>query len=350
MTQNSSPWDGISVGDAANSPYSAAEWSHLWALLGGAGSGFPNYGILQGTGGSSTFDPLQVSAAGGANVQVNIGAALVNGKLYETDAAVPLTVGANVSGNPRIDTVVLRADYIAQTVRPVIVQGTPAGSPVPPTLTQTASVWEMPLANIAAANGFATIAATDITDRRRAARHSAAGWQSHVYPIGYVANSADSGTIAMNGLAVPIMLTGNMLVESVSFMATATGNQSLKWGIYTQDLNDGDTANEVLRCLGGKLSTDLVVVSNGAVVNVPADASPVFVPPGSYWLIVGGMTSFRYVLPTIAALDVATNKALINTTSNPVAQTVDMGTGFAKDVNNYPVRVNGRVFGETVLF
>src|SRR5688500_5163194 len=161
MTQTSAPWEGILLGDAADAPYSSAEWAHLWALLHGVGASFPNYGVIKGTGGG-TYDPLQVTATSPASVTVEVqaGAALVNGRLYENTSAVTLAVSANASGNPRIDTVIMRVDYIAQTVRLVIKQGTPAVSPARPALQQDTSIWETPLADIAVANGFSTLTQT----------------------------------------------------------------------------------------------------------------------------------------------------------------------------------------------
>lgn len=349
MTQASYPWDGISVGDAVNAPYSAREWGHLWALLQGAGSLFPNYGILQGTGDGS-YDPVQVIASGGSNVDVKPGAALVNGQIYETDAAVTLTVNANASGNPRIDTVILRADYTAQTIRPVLKQGTAAASPVAPTLTQNASIWESPLANIAVANGFASITQANITDRRRVARHSAAGWQPYAYPLSYIQGVDNSGTEAMNSLAVPFVLSGNMLIESITFEAPETASRTVTWGIYAQDLNEGDGDGNV-RLLGGRLpGVGNTALTSDVPVTLPAVPAPVSVPPGAYWLVINGMTAFWYRLPFTTGLDIATNKALISGGGQAINQVIDLGSGWSKSVNHYPVRINGRVLGETILF
>jgi len=60
------------------------------------------------------------------SVDVLLGAALVQGIAYLSTATVALTVAANGAGNPRIDTVILRADYALQTIRLVLKQGTAA--------------------------------------------------------------------------------------------------------------------------------------------------------------------------------------------------------------------------------
>lgn len=167
MTEYSIPQQGIAVGDAARAPYDADEWSLDYsASLTGFGSR-ANYGVLRGL-----FVPsavrlfsLDVIAVGGAVVEMQPGSGLVRGTVYVNDAPLSLTVQANVSGNPRIDTVIIRKDYTAQTIRALILQGTPAVSPVPATLTQSAAQWEIPLADIAVANGFGSIVRADISPR-----------------------------------------------------------------------------------------------------------------------------------------------------------------------------------------
>lgn len=165
MTQRSLPWDAVSPGDAG--PYSSAEWAQLWQYLIGTGAHRANVGVMLGSG-DSGVDGLRVNVTSpvSSNIEVTSGSALVNGRLYMNDATVTLAVTANGSGNPRIDTVILRADFTAQTVRLIVKAGTAAASPVPPTLTQVANVlWEIPLYDIAVANGFLSIAAADISPR-----------------------------------------------------------------------------------------------------------------------------------------------------------------------------------------
>lgn len=165
MTEISRPWDGISTGHAG--PYSSENWALSWRYMSARGAGYPNAGPLLGTG-TAPNDGLKVQAQSpaAAAVDVLIGSALVAGRWYLNDATKALTIAANASGNARIDTVILRADYSLQTVVLAVLQGTPAASPTPPTLTQTVGVlWEIPLADVAVANGFTSIANTDITPR-----------------------------------------------------------------------------------------------------------------------------------------------------------------------------------------
>lgn len=163
MTQYSTPWDGTSIGDAG--PYSAADWQQIWKLL--FHGERADSGVLIDSGGVGAFG-LQVtqSTPTGTSIDVLPGAALVQGAWYYSDDTETLAIAANASGNPRIDTIILRADYPAQTVRVAVLQGTPAASPTPPALTQVAGVmWEIPLADIAVANGFISILDANITPR-----------------------------------------------------------------------------------------------------------------------------------------------------------------------------------------
>ncbi len=106
----------------------------------------------------------------GRQVKAPLGTAWVRGHFYVSTAEETLAIGANASGNPRIDTVVLTLDPTANSIVLAVVAGTAAAAPVPPTLTQTdTGVYQYPLADVAVANGAATIAATDVTPRVRVA-------------------------------------------------------------------------------------------------------------------------------------------------------------------------------------
>lgn len=166
MTQLSRPWTGTTTGDAG--PYTADNWAQTWRNAFGNGSADVDSGPIMGSGVAP--DPgLTVAAVAVPNATVNVsaGAALVHGTFYLTDATVNLAIAANLSAFPRIDTIVLRKSWAAQTVRLAVLQGTAAASPVVPTITQTDGVtWEIPLADIAVAAGFVTITNANITPRR----------------------------------------------------------------------------------------------------------------------------------------------------------------------------------------
>ena len=167
MTESSRFWTGTTTGDAG--PYSAAQFADFARFIagyGGEGAAAYHDGILLGSG-DGNFAPLWVmqDSPASANVRLAIGRAAVLGYEYINDAIKLFAVAANSSGQPRIDTLVLRVDFVAQTVRAVLKQGTPAGSPTRPALTQSAGVtWEIPLADVAVANAFVSIVDANITN------------------------------------------------------------------------------------------------------------------------------------------------------------------------------------------
>jgi hypothetical protein len=67
----------------------------------------------------------------GMQVKVDTGRAWVAGHFYENDAQRTLAIASNSSGNPRIDRVVVRADFTANTITALVITGTPAASPSP---------------------------------------------------------------------------------------------------------------------------------------------------------------------------------------------------------------------------
>jgi hypothetical protein len=166
MAETSRFWDGIAVGDAATAPYSSDEYARVQRDLIRASEA--DSGPLLNTGVAPDLGlTVRATTPASASVEVTAGSAIVRGTWYNSSATETLAIGANASGNPRIDTIILRKDYAAQTIRLVVLPGAPAVTPSAPALTQTDGVtWELPLADIAVANGFATLANTTITPRR----------------------------------------------------------------------------------------------------------------------------------------------------------------------------------------
>lgn len=198
MTQRSFPWQGTTVGDAG--AYSSDTYSHVYEQLLHANR--PNAGpIIDSLPGSVRGLRVQATGPASTNVDVVAGAAMVDGTYYESDATVTLAVSANVSGNTRIDTVVLRKDWVTQTIRIALLVGTPAGTPTPPALTQSAGVlWEIPLADLTLASGFSSIAGTSIRSR--------AEW-ANAAPTQIVHNIINGTVNALNDGDVVIWNTAN---------------------------------------------------------------------------------------------------------------------------------------------
>lgn len=360
MAETSWVWDSTLIGDATNAPYSAAEWAALWNLLQGVGTNFGNYGVLKGTG-PGTVEPLNVkqTTIASANIEVGVGSALVNGRLYQNSTTVTLTIGANASGNPRIDTVILRVDTVAQTVRLVVKQGSPAASPVRPSLTQTpGGTWEMPIADIAVANGFSTITDSNISQRQRSVRSLGNGWTPAAYPLNFVHNAGYTAafeTVNSGGraVAIPFNVLSNLLLESLTVQFVASSPSStypLRWALYFQDTNDGNTAENTLRRI---LVNDVsvVFVTGVALRETLSAGNPVPLSPGTYWAVIqnnDGANNLRLGALSLASFEDNFNSYKKNTNVVTLGQTLDMVTGWTGVSNQVLAgRLNGRVFGQT---
>lgn len=241
MSETSRPFNGTSPGDAG--PYSAQQWQQLYQYVLGLGASRPNVGPFLGSG-TQPNDGLKVQAQGTptTSIDVLIGSALVQGIAYVNTGTVSFVIAANSSGNPRIDTVVLRADYALQTVRLAVLQGTPAASPSPAALTQSANIlWEIPLADIAVANGFTSITNANITPR-----HEWVNAANGVYLDNVLNNSG--GTL-VTGDVVIWDSTANRAVTT-----TTTADNKLLAGVWV-----GRTANGSY----GRVLTDGIGYVNG---------------------------------------------------------------------------------------
>lgn len=357
MTEQSGVFDGVLIGDASLAPYSASEWAARQKLLQGQGVSYPNYGVLAGTHGG-TYPALSVQATSpiSSNVEVQIGAALVAGYLYENTAALTLAVGANASGNPRIDTLVLRADFVGQTIRAAIKQGTPAGSPVRPTLQQDTLIWEIPLADIAVANGFSTLAQTTITNRQRAMHSLNAGWMVKAFPFNYDPGTPYTGTssnltTAAASLATPILFGGNINIDSVDILHLTTAiTYDVSWGIYTQPTNDMVASESVLRLVASGRGTGTTLGSQ--TISLPATPKAQALPPGFYWIVIrwNGGSAGGLNLGAISSLNLAGNigRFFSSTISGDTPQTIDLtAAGWNNTILAHAIVVRGLVFGMT---
>ena len=125
--------------------------------------------FTNGVFGISDSTCFQVSVAtGGAGLSIAPGACQIQGATGYEENAVTLEITPNISNLPRIDTVVARlndnSDY--RSIYFDILEGTPAVTPTAPALTQSDSVWELGLCNIARAANSSVITNSNITDTR----------------------------------------------------------------------------------------------------------------------------------------------------------------------------------------
>ncbi len=128
MTEKSYLWTTGGAGDGA-ATYTRSDWAKVSKVL-AACRGFegiaPGY-LNQFAGTVPAVNTVRIASGGG----------IVDGKPYDSNASVDVNIPSAVgAGNTRIDRIVLRADWTAQTVRITRVAGTDAASPIPPVITQ----------------------------------------------------------------------------------------------------------------------------------------------------------------------------------------------------------------------
>lgn len=139
MTETSRPWAGITPGDSG--PYTDQDWAEIWSTF--LQTDKTTQGILY----IPSSGNLEVSNPSSIFMRVATGYAIVDGSFYLNASNLDLISSGFPVTNPRIDVIVLEKDFINQVVRAKIVEGTEAGSPSAPAMTQTAGIlWQIPLA------------------------------------------------------------------------------------------------------------------------------------------------------------------------------------------------------------
>lgn len=225
MTETSRPWTGrTSEGAPGDSgAYSDDQWQQMYKHMIGTGAEQANRGVLSGI-----LEELEVVANSPADTTIIVepGSALAQGIFYLNDADKSVSIASNASGSTRIDIIVLEADYTAQKVRIDVVLGTP-GAGVPALTQSVGSIWQIPLAYLTLASGYASIPQTLITDWREYANIPNA--------IGIdVTNS--SGITLEQGAAVIWLAAGGLAVDDT----TVEGNINVAGIIERRVLNGGE--------------------------------------------------------------------------------------------------------------
>ena len=130
----------------------------------GGGSLYDLAYLIQGLGDgvlSGVLNAFATSATGTRSVSVESGVAAVKGILCSNPAAVTVAGTANATGSTRIDTLVIEVTRLGQTEEGKSEFKIVAGTTVAPTLTQSASLWQFPLANLSLPNGGTSYTVTD---------------------------------------------------------------------------------------------------------------------------------------------------------------------------------------------
>ncbi|MFE6226901.1 hypothetical protein [Streptomyces sp. NPDC057854] len=116
--------------------------------------------LLTATSYSASALPFSATVVNGRTVQIGPGKAWVGGFYYTLTSTHSVTIASNGTTQARKDLIVLQADMAKSAVNLVVLTGTAAANPIPPTLRrQVGGIWEMPLYEVdaAASNGPVTL-------------------------------------------------------------------------------------------------------------------------------------------------------------------------------------------------
>ncbi len=177
---------------------------------------------------ANTSDQFLVFAdSTGMQVKASPGECWIRGHWGESLSTKVLPIDAAHATQPRLDLVILRADFLLDRIELDVLKGVPhATTPVYRTLTQNTSMWEIAIGGVRVEAAVLTIAAAKVTDRRR--RVGDAGGSAQYYQS--VAQSVPTGTGVLTKVKfdTPTSTTGDVAV-------TGTGNTDftvLRAGTY----------------------------------------------------------------------------------------------------------------------
>lgn len=110
---------------------------------------------------------LKVIAGKGLDIYVQTGKAFINGYYYSlTEEAKKLSISRGDNNYPRRDLVVCSLNHSTRLIEVKVLQGTPAASPVPQTITRDETRFDLVLAEINVEAGCTSITDSEITDKR----------------------------------------------------------------------------------------------------------------------------------------------------------------------------------------
>lgn len=239
----------------------------------------------------------------GANaVQIDTGAAIVDGKPYSNlgagNIAIPSAVGG---GNTRIDRIVLRADWANHQVRLTRIAGTDAASPTAPAITQTpgttydvklfqvtvnttgvvtVTLDERVFAQISALNQIAaalitgakvaadTIAASNIANRARKFMAPVTGTLNNDLTAALMAGGnygpvlKDNNTCKVDGaFIVPSDYASGMTVKAMVVSPSASGNMAISGTATGGQPGASDTAHSASQGLAAVAITQNLITA-----------------------------------------------------------------------------------------
>lgn len=109
---------------------------------------------------------LLVTSNGDMTINLSPGFAWINGYMYNNTDNLTLTVKHSDSALNRIDSVVIRCDFVNREIKAYVKEGMFATAPVPPSLNRGVDAYELSIAEILIESGAISIQQSKITDTR----------------------------------------------------------------------------------------------------------------------------------------------------------------------------------------
>jgi hypothetical protein len=263
MTEKSFLWNTGAAGDGS-STYTRAEWSVVGKIFAACNKfeGIaPNY-----------LNELAASVTGANTVQIATGGALVDGKPYNSDGAVNVTIpSASGAGNTRIDRIVVRVDWTTQTGRITRIAGVDAASPTAPNITQTTgTTYDMMICRVTV-NTSGTVT---VVDERVMAQVATNGIANAAVTLAKMAsNSVDASKIVDGSVGTAELADGG---TTYAKLAPGAGKLTNRQGGSATNWSTAGTTNYVPTAVRNQCGVARVLVgTQGIAVTFPVAFSNV---------------------------------------------------------------------------
>ena len=212
MAESSRFWTTNGTGDGTGSGYTTANWAEFvrQTMTTSPASEGVLYGILNSLAVSGTSSPVSIAS----------GSAIGYGYFYTNDSAATQAIATPTTAT-RIDRIVLRASWAAQTVRITRIAGT-EGSGSAPAMTQTAgTTWDIPLATVSITTG----GVITVTDARTFCKSPLVyGWFSQALSV--AGNIAATKSASGTNVDLKAENTSNTANSSARLIASVAGGSA----------------------------------------------------------------------------------------------------------------------------
>lgn len=224
MAELSRFWNGTALGDAAvEAPYDApTEFAGVMMAMTAAQAVTDKGGIW-----IDDLNDFSISTAGANNQTVASGRGQVYGNWYSNDAPISFTI-ATPGASTRVDRLVLRKDWAAQTVRMVKIAGV-EGAGAPALVQSAGTTWDVPLYQVSITTG----GVMTVTDQR-VVLQGLAGAGVTVAPAGGLITYAVANSTSNVGFTVSNTTdagASHAYIESKVGGVTSTGDPQFRWTI-----------------------------------------------------------------------------------------------------------------------